>query len=188
MQDARDGVAHAVDARHVHAGGVGVAVRVVGDVVVVHARGERRTIGAHESGDVGARHLAFGEQFERAQHGVVEECAALHQCKLCQNHCKLTITTFHDGSRYVTGNRCERGGDAKRKRSDRPNLYDFKYKRAFAYRRLTDKKATRGEIGIPRVLNMYENYPFWFTLLTSLGFKVVISMRSTMRLCLERLK
>ena len=63
-------------------------------------------------------------------------------CKLCQNHCKLTITTFHDGSRYVTGNRCERGGDAKRKRSDRPNLYDFKYKRAFAYRRLTDKKAT----------------------------------------------
>ena len=75
-------------------------------------------------------------------------------CKLCQNHCKLTITTFHDGSRYVTGNRCERGGDAKRKRSDRPNLYDFKYKRAFAYRRLTDKKATRGEIGIPRVLNM----------------------------------
>ncbi|EFA23016.1 putative CoA-substrate-specific enzyme activase [Bifidobacterium gallicum DSM 20093 = LMG 11596] len=100
-------------------------------------------------------------------------------CKLCQNHCKLTITTFQDGSRYVTGNRCERGGDAKRKRSDRPNLFDYKYKRAFAYRRLTDKKATRGEIGIPRVLNMYENYPFWFTLLTNLGFKVVVSGRSS---------
>ncbi|MEO5401222.1 acyl-CoA dehydratase activase, partial [Bifidobacterium bifidum] len=100
-------------------------------------------------------------------------------CKLCQNHCKLTITTFADGSRYVTGNRCERGGDAKKKRSDRPNLYDYKYKRCFAYRRLTDKKATRGEIGIPRVLNMYENYPFWFTLLTSLGFKVMISGRSS---------
>ena len=100
-------------------------------------------------------------------------------CKLCQNHCKLTITTFADGSRYVTGNRCERGGDAKKQRSDRPNLYDYKYKRCFAYRRLTDKKATRGEIGIPRVLNMYENYPFWFTLLTSLGFKVVISGRSS---------
>ncbi|RSX51597.1 2-hydroxyglutaryl-CoA dehydratase [Bifidobacterium callimiconis] len=99
-------------------------------------------------------------------------------CKLCQNHCKLTITTFADGSRYVTGNRCERGGDSKRKRSDRPNLYEYKYKRCFAYRRLTDKKATRGEIGIPRVLNMYENYPFWFTLLTSLGFKVMISGRS----------
>ena len=100
-------------------------------------------------------------------------------CKLCQNHCKLTITTFADGSRYVTGNRCERGGDAKKQRSDRPNLYDYKYKRCFAYRRLTDKKATRGEIGIPRVLNMYENYPFWFTLLTALGFKVVISGRSS---------
>ncbi|KFI45727.1 CoA-substrate-specific enzyme activase, putative [Bifidobacterium bohemicum] len=100
-------------------------------------------------------------------------------CKLCQNRCKLTITTFQDGSRYVTGNRCERGGDANKQRSDRPNLYDYKYKRAFAYRRLTDKKATRGAIGIPRVLNMYENYPFWFTLLTSLGFKVMISGRSS---------
>lgn len=100
-------------------------------------------------------------------------------CKLCQNHCKLTITTFQDGSRYVTGNRCERGGDSKKQRSDRPNLYDYKYKRCFAYRRLTDKKATRGEIGIPRVLNIYENYPFWFTLLTSLGFKVMISGRSS---------
>ncbi|MGJ0661698.1 acyl-CoA dehydratase activase-related protein [Bifidobacterium longum] len=100
-------------------------------------------------------------------------------CKLCQNHCKLTITTFSDGSRFVTGNRCERGGDAKKKRSDRPNLYDYKYKRCFAYRRLTGKNATRGEIGIPRALNMYENYPFWFTLLTSLGFKVMISGRSS---------
>lgn len=100
-------------------------------------------------------------------------------CKLCQNHCKLTITTFSDGSRFVTGNRCERGGDAKKKRSGRPNLYDYKYKRCFAYRRLTDKKATRGEIGIPRALNMYENYPFWFTLLTTLGFKVMISGRSS---------
>ncbi|MDF7640528.1 acyl-CoA dehydratase activase-related protein [Bifidobacterium sp. ESL0784] len=100
-------------------------------------------------------------------------------CKRCQNRCKLTITTFQDGSRYVTGNRCERGADAKAERSDRPNLYDYKYKRVFAYRRLTDKKAYRGEIGIPRALNMYENYPFWFTLLTNLGFKVRLSGRSS---------
>ncbi|RBP99048.1 acyl-CoA dehydratase activase-related protein [Bifidobacterium xylocopae] len=99
-------------------------------------------------------------------------------CRLCQNNCKLTITEFEDGGRYVTGNRCERGGDKNRKRSDRPNLYDFKYKRAFAYRRLTPDKATRGDIGIPRVLNMYEDYPFWFTLLTSLGFRVMVSGRS----------
>ena len=101
------------------------------------------------------------------------------QCKLCQNHCKLTITTFQDGSRYVTGNRCERGGDRTKKKSTLPNLYDYKYRRAFAYRRLTEKAATRGEIGIPRVLNMYENYPFWFTLLTNLGFRVGISGRSS---------
>ncbi len=99
-------------------------------------------------------------------------------CKLCQNHCKLTITTFQDGSRYVTGNRCERGGDKNKQKSPLPNLFDYKYTRAFGYRRLTDKAATRGSIGIPRVLNMYENYPFWFTLLTTLGFKVNISPRS----------
>jgi predicted CoA-substrate-specific enzyme activase len=100
-------------------------------------------------------------------------------CKLCQNHCKLTITTFEDGTRYVTGNRCERGGDRNKKKSTLPNLYDYKYKRAFGYRRLTEKAATRGDIGIPRVLNMYENYPFWFTLLTKLGFRVMISKRSS---------
>jgi hypothetical protein len=99
-------------------------------------------------------------------------------CNLCQNHCKLTVTEFQDGSRFVTGNRCGRGGDRNKQRSDRPNLYDFKYKRAFAYRRLTPAKATRGDIGIPRALNMYEDYPFWFTLLTSLGFRVMISGRS----------
>ncbi|MCI1978634.1 MAG: acyl-CoA dehydratase activase-related protein [Bifidobacteriaceae bacterium] len=100
-------------------------------------------------------------------------------CKLCQNHCKLTITTFEDSTRYVTGNRCERGGDRNKKKSTLPNLYDYKYKRAFGFRRLTEKKATRGDIGIPRVLNMYENYPFWFTLLTKLGFRVMISKRSS---------
>lgn len=102
------------------------------------------------------------------------------ECKLCQNHCKLTITTFDDGGRQVSGNRCDRGAslEARPKKSEIPNLYDYKYRRMFAYRRLTDKKATRGEIGIPRSLGMYEDYPLWFTILTSLGFKVVISGRS----------
>ena len=102
-------------------------------------------------------------------------------CQLCQNHCKLTISSFDDGSRHVSGNRCERGAslDAKPKKSEVPNLYDYKYKRIFGYRRLTDAKATRGEIGIPRALGMYEDYPLWFTILTQLGFKVVISGRSS---------
>lgn len=101
-------------------------------------------------------------------------------CKLCQNHCGLTISRFADGTRHVTGNRCDRGASEEKvpQKTELPNLYDFKYKRAFAYRRLTDAKATRGEIGIPRVLNIYENYPMWFTILTQLGFKVVLSARS----------
>ena len=101
-------------------------------------------------------------------------------CKLCQNHCQLTITTFNDGQRHISGNRCERGATQERRatKSDLPNLYDYKYKRAFSYRRLREGAATRGDIGIPRVLGMYENYPLWFTVLTSLGFRVMISGRS----------
>ncbi len=105
----------------------------------------------------------------------------LRTCRLCQNHCRLTISHFTDGARHVSGNRCERGASEERRpaRSEVPNLFDYKYKRVFGYRRLTEKAATRGDIGIPRVLNMYENYPFWFTLLTSLGFRVILSGRSS---------
>ncbi len=101
-------------------------------------------------------------------------------CRLCQNHCALTISEFADGTRHVSGNRCDRGAseDLRPAKSEIPNLYDYKYRRMFGYRRLTDARATRGEIGIPRVLNMYENYPLWFTVLTQLGFKVVLSGRS----------
>ncbi|MDR2452957.1 MAG: acyl-CoA dehydratase activase-related protein [Bifidobacteriaceae bacterium] len=100
-------------------------------------------------------------------------------CRLCQNHCKCTISQFPDGSRHVSGNRCERGAGQAKAKSPLPNLFDYKYKRLFAYRRLTEKAAWRGDIGIPRVLNMYENYPLWFTVLTRLGFRVALSGRSS---------
>lgn len=100
-------------------------------------------------------------------------------CPLCQNHCRCTISTFPDGGRYVSGNRCERGGDKTVAKSTLPNLYEFKYKRLFAYRRLTEAAAHRGDIGVPRALNMYENYPLWFTILTTLGFRVMLSGRSS---------
>jgi predicted CoA-substrate-specific enzyme activase len=105
----------------------------------------------------------------------------LDTCRLCQNHCQLTISNFADGTRHVSGNRCERGASTEKvpAKSDVPNLFDYKYKRLFGYRRLTEDKATRGDIGIPRVLNMYENYPLWFTILTRLGFRVTISGRSS---------
>ncbi|MDR3107989.1 MAG: acyl-CoA dehydratase activase-related protein, partial [Bifidobacteriaceae bacterium] len=99
-------------------------------------------------------------------------------CRLCQNHCQCTISVFPDGAQHVSGNRCERAGDRDRAKSELPNLFDFKYKRLFAYRRLTEKAAQRGSIGIPRALNMYENYPLWFTVLTKLGFRVMLSGRS----------
>lgn len=101
-------------------------------------------------------------------------------CRLCQNHCTMTISTFSTGERHVSGNRCERGASLERvpKKSPIPNIYDWKYKRTFGYRRLTEKNATRGDIGIPRVLNMYEDYPFWFTVLSALKFRVMVSTRS----------
>ncbi|MDO4900184.1 acyl-CoA dehydratase activase-related protein [Actinomyces sp.] len=114
---------------------------------------------------------------ELSRFGFTTETAV---CKLCQNHCKLTITTFNDGQRHVSGNRCERGATQERRKikSDMPNLYDYKYRRTFAYRRLRQGQDTRGEIGVPRVLGMYENYPLWFTILTQLGFRVMLSGRS----------
>ncbi len=107
----------------------------------------------------------------------------MDRCKLCGNHCMLTVSKFNDGRRFVSGNRCEKGAGIVREEKDvMPNLFDEKYKRAFAYRSLKKEDAPRGEIGIPRVLNMYENYPFWHTLFTSLGYRVVLSPKSTKKL------
>lgn len=103
----------------------------------------------------------------------------LTRCEKCNNHCQLTVTDFGDGSKFVSGNRCERGAGDSAKNKNIPNLYDYKYKRAFAYKPLRSENAPRGVIAIPRVLNIYENYPLWFTFFTELGFCVKLSGRST---------
>ncbi len=100
-------------------------------------------------------------------------------CRLCTNQCRLTISRFDNNRRYISGNRCERGAGVRLEGKRPPNLFDYKYERVFAYRPLEEQQAVRGTIGIPRVLNMYENYPFWHTALTRLGFRVVLSSRST---------
>ena len=101
------------------------------------------------------------------------------RCAGCENKCMLTITKFSDGSRYITGNRCEKGEGKKDSEKDLPNLYEYKLQRLFGYRPLSEDDAKRGSVAIPRVLNMFENYPFWHTFFTELGFRVVLSPMST---------
>lgn len=117
----------------------------------------------------------------------------LLRCGKCANNCLLTVNVFNiNGNKrsFITGNRCERGAELgkeyeeytekkeKTEEKNIPNLFDWKYKRLFSYKPLQKNEAPRGEIGIPRVLNIYENYPFWFTFFTALGFSVKLSPRS----------
>src|SRR5680860_919145 len=104
---------------------------------------------------------------------------SMKRCGLCGNNCLVSAKQFSSGSDYISGNRCERGAGKDLKKSEIPNLYEYKYKRVFHYKPLTKDRAYRGTIGIPRVLNIYEDYPFWFTFFTELGYQVVISGRSS---------
>ena len=100
------------------------------------------------------------------------------RCRGCENQCLLTINEFSNGKRFISGNRCERGAGKEIGSTELPNLYKYKYSRIFGYEPLSEEEAKRGTIGIPRVLNMYEDYPFWFTFLTNLGFRVLLSEKS----------
>ncbi len=112
-----------------------------------------------------------------------EMTASFRRCGKCGNNCLLTVNKFSTDEEFISGNRCERGlGIEKSKESKLPNLFDYKYKRTFGYKPLKEEEAKRGVIGIPRVLNMYENYPFWFTLLTNLGFSVKLSAPSSKKI------
>ncbi|MCI8284947.1 MAG: 2-hydroxyacyl-CoA dehydratase [Firmicutes bacterium] len=97
------------------------------------------------------------------------------RCGKCENNCQLTISRFNDGSRFITGNRCERGAGISSNNNEELNLFKYKYNRLFGYEPLQPEAASRGVIGIPRVLNMHENYPFWFTFFTKLGFRIELS-------------
>jgi len=107
---------------------------------------------------------------------------SMAKCKGCTNNCRLTINRFSGGRQYISGNRCERGLGKARTDNGIPNLFEYKLKRIFGYEPLESSKAVRGRVGIPRVLNMYENYPFWFTFFTKLNYQVVLSPSSTHKL------
>lgn len=122
------------------------------------------------------------------------------RCGKCSNKCLMTINTFRAGQSriFITGNRCDRGAEIDtttlivdasnaqntnsahaKKEGEIPNVFAWKYKRLFSYLPLTVDKAPRGDVGMLRVLNMYENYPLWFTVFTKLGFRVRLSSRSS---------
>lgn len=107
---------------------------------------------------------------------------SMAKCKGCTNNCRLTINKFTGGRQYISGNRCERGLGKQKNENNIPNLFDYKLKRIFGYEALTPDEAPRGSVGIPRVLNMYENYPFWFTFFTKLGYQVILSPLSNRKI------
>ncbi len=100
------------------------------------------------------------------------------RCRCCGNSCLLTRTEFSDGRCCISGNRCSTGAGETKKRELPPNVCEQKYNRLFDYYKPLDGEKTKhGRIGIPRVLNLYEDYPFWFTFFTELGFRVELSSK-----------
>lgn len=143
-------------------------------------------MGAFGAALIALENYEVGEKTETLSLAEIDSFTAEKEfthCGLCENNCMLTVTMFSDGRQFITGNRCERGARIKVKREDKKvNLVDYKYRRLFKYRPLRKKEAVRGEIGIPRVLNMYENYPLWHTFFSDLGFRVKLSPRSNKEL------
>lgn len=106
----------------------------------------------------------------------------LTRCKGCTNNCHLTINKFSGNRQFITGNRCERGLGKEKSSEKLPNLFDYKFKRLFGYESLAESETKRGIVGIPRVLNMYENFPFWHTFFTKLGYRVILSPQSNRKI------
>ena len=101
-------------------------------------------------------------------------------CGLCTNHCALTVNTFDGGRRFVSGNRCSR--PLGEEPTHLPDLMRYKYAKLRALQGKGQGDGSRGRIGIPFGLNMYENLPFWFELFTRLNFEVVLSPESSRKL------
>ena len=105
------------------------------------------------------------------------------RCKGCTNNCYLTINSFEGGKRkFITGNRCEKGAGIHKDKPKDINLFEYKNKITFDYEPLCKEEAVNGTVGIPRVLNMYENYPFWAVLFKELKFRVELSPMSSRKI------
>ena len=104
-------------------------------------------------------------------------------CNLCTNHCSLTVNTFDGGRRFISGNRCSR--PLGKEKVELPDLYNYKYRKLRSMEGKGFGNGSRGRIGIPFGLNMYENLPFWFELFTRLNFEVVLSPESSRKLYIK---
>ena len=151
----------------------------------------RNVIRPDIAGDMGAYGAALLARDRAGKDGVstilsrgeVDNLTVKHMnvhCGRCSNHCLLTVNIFNNGRRFITGNRCEKGsGKPLKEQSDAPNLFDYKNHLLFDRECLDPTTAPRGTVGIPRALNMYENYPFWHAFFTTLGFSVILSDKTT---------
>ncbi len=105
------------------------------------------------------------------------------QCKSCTANCRLTVLTFSDGSRFISGNKCEKGAGIKKK-NENIDIYQYKYVKLMELTKptLTNPIAT---VGIPRVLNFYEQIPFWKAFFNNLNIEVVTSNENTREVYLK---
>ena len=99
-------------------------------------------------------------------------------CQGCTNHCRLTVNSFGDGKKFISGNQCEKGLGKAVTEEPLPNLYEFKRNYLTS---LKSEEGTRGTVGLPLALGMYELLPLWHGIFTKLGFKVKVSPMSTRR-------
>lgn len=146
-------------------------------------------MGAYGCALIALDHYEMGEESTLLKAPEIEAFTSRKEythCGLCPNNCELTITLFNDGRRFVSGNRCERGEQKGMgvalddiQVNEKFNLIQYKYQRLFNYKPLRKKEAKRGSVGIVRAMNMYENYPLWYTFFTELGFQVKLSSRTS---------
>ncbi len=142
-------------------------------------------MGAFGAALIAREHYRQGENSSMLTIGQINNLqfeTSMAKCKGCTNNCRLTINKFTGGRQYISGNRCERGLGKAKNENNVPNLFDYKLKRLFSYESLPVTEAKRGTVGIPRVLNIYENYPFWHTFFTRLGYRVLLSPSSTRKI------
>ncbi len=112
----------------------------------------------------------------------LEFSTKLARCGRCTNNCLLTINRFSGNRQFITGNRCERALGKEKNKEDIPNLFEYKLHRVFDYTPLSEEEAVRGTLGMPRVLNIYEDFPFWAVLFKELKFRLILSPASTRKI------